>query len=403
VKVLGLQLGRPVSLDDVGYGDVAPAGADATLEYPETIGAAVTALTQLANYELRQDDSGKRLHVVPEAWDGLLVKWMFGSDSEPSQPVEPRPIHEMDVHAVRDATEMFGNFDYRYGGGRPKPLVARYLETDVLPLIPYVSPHTALGQEYFREVAALTRLAGWTAYDIGHHALAQRYLYQAFRLARAGGDKALCGRILAGMSHQANFLGHYERAVHLARAAAQGAQSQATPTTMALFHAMEARALASQGNSGETATALTTAEAWMARSQPENDPSWIKYFDRAELHAEFAHCFRDLGDSDLAAHHAQASINESENMYVRSLSFCRTVLATAHLQANELDEALTVARGVVDTAAELKSFRVLSYVEDFQNRLAVKINESSVREFSEYAAGKLPSKGLPVSGTLVFA
>ena len=59
-------------------------------------------------------------------------------------------------------------------------------------------------------VDALTRLAGWTAYDTGAHGLAQRYLFQAFRLAKAAGDKPLCGRILAGMSHQANFLGHYE-------------------------------------------------------------------------------------------------------------------------------------------------------------------------------------------------
>lgn len=403
VKVLSRELGRPVTLDAVGYGGVAPGNAESTLEYPETVGDSVTALTQLASYELRTGEPSKTLQVVPEAWTGLLATWMFGSEVERSRPVEPRAISAIDVQAVRDATVMFANYDYRYGGGRPKPLVARFLETDVLPTISFVSPVTSVGKDYFREAAALTRLAGWTAYDIGQHALAQRYLYHAFRLSRAAGDKALCGRILAGMSHQANFLGHFTHAVHLARAAAQGAQGYATATTMALFYAMEARALASQGNKCETTTAMAAAEKWMAQSEPSADPDWIRYFDHAELHAEFAHCFRDLGESEFANHHAAASIAESKNMYVRSLSFCRTVLATAHLQANELEAALEVARGVVDTAAELRSHRVVSYLADFRRRLANNSSDPIVREFGEYIQERLPSKGGPMSGRVVVA
>ncbi len=64
---------------------------------------------------------------------------------------------------------MFGNDDYRYGGGRPKLWVAKYLESDVLPQVQYMEPTKPLGAEYFQGVAALTRLTvtGWTAYDIG--------------------------------------------------------------------------------------------------------------------------------------------------------------------------------------------------------------------------------------------
>ncbi|MEU9686168.1 hypothetical protein [Amycolatopsis japonica] len=401
-KVLSQKLGRPVRLTDIGYEDSSVAPADSTLDYPETISAAAASLMQLANYELGRASS-ETLQVVPEAWDGLLAKWTYGDDHESSQPVEPRPISEVDVAVVVDATAMFANFDYRYGGGRPKPLVARFLETDVLPLIPHVSPRTPLGVEYFRAVAALTRLAGWTAYDIGQHALAQRYLYLGFRLAKAAQDKPLCGRILAGMSHQANFLGYFDRAVYLARAAAHGANGHATATTMALFHAMEARALASQGKATETAAALTAAEQWLDRSDPDKDPDWIRYFDRAELHAEFAHCFRDLGDASRAVEHAAASIAASENVYVRSLSFCRTVLATGHLQAGELEEALRVAEGVVDTAAELKSFRVISYLDDFRGRLQLHGNESVVRSFTEYSETKIPSKNAPAAGKLIVA
>jgi hypothetical protein len=121
---------------------------------------------------------------------------------------------------------------------------------------------------------------------------------------------------------------------------------------------------------------------------------WIRYFDRAELHAEFAHCFRDLNKPELANHHATASIRESSSLYVRSLSFCRTVLAISHLQNNDMEEAIAVASAVVDTAATLQSSRVLSYVADFRARLAaVCVDDPIVQRFNEYADNRLLSSG----------
>lgn len=404
VKVLNARLQRRIALEDVGYGGVSSDVPDQpALDYPETIQAAVTSLERLARFELKSQAPASGLVVVPEAWDGLLARWTYGEDSEAYTPVEPRPIGEVDIDVVKDATAYFANADYRFGGGRPRPMVGTFLKAEVLPLLPAVSPGTAIGREYFREVAALTRLAGWTAYDIGEHGLAQHYLFMAFRLARAADDKALCGRILAGMSHQANFLGYYERAVHLARGAAHGARDHATATAKALFHAMEARALASMGKIAETISALATAEQWLSQSDSDNDPEWIKYFDAAELHAEFAHCYRDLGQPELAVHHAAESIASSKNIYVRSLSFCRTVLATGHLQANEVEEAVKVAQGVVDTAAQLKSFRVVSYLHDFRKRLRVHANESVVQDFMEQANGLLGSVDHPASRRLFIA
>lgn len=401
-RALAEKLGRRVTLEEIGYGDVA-AGPDVGLEYPVDVAASVTALGQLTHSDLHDAAVVSGLRVVPEAWSTLLVRWLVDTDHEQSRPpADPRPVTVIDVEAIRDATVMFGNYDYKFGGGRPKPLVAKFLEIEVLPLLPHVSLTDPVGREYFREVAALTRLAGWTAYDAGAHGQAQRYLTQAFRLAKAAGDKALCGRILAGMSHQANFLGHYQRAVDLATAAHQGAKGYTTPTSVALFLAMKARAHASLGQEAEATAALLAAERQHAQGEPANDPVWIRYFDRAELHAEFAHCFRDLKKSELANYHAAASIRESSNLYVRSLSFCRTVLATSHLLNNDIEEALAVASGVVDTAATLQSFRVLSYVADFRTRLAtVCADDPIVRRFNEYADTQLSLKRAPMPRRLV--
>lgn len=389
-RALSEQLGRPVALADIGYDHVTAADSDTTTNYPVEVSDSIAALDLLTCEQTRCTPYSSALPVVPETWDSVIVRWFVDSDEEPSfQSTGQNTASDVDIGAVRDATLMFENFDYKYGGGRPKPLVAQYLECEVLPLLRHLDLSTSKGKRYLNEVASLARLAAWTAYDTGTHGLAQRYFIQAFRMAKAADDRALCGRILCGMSHQANFLGHYQHAIDLARAAQRGAKNHATPTTMALFHAMEARGLASIGDEKSVTRALLAAEQWHSQSRPENDPFWVRHFDSSELHAEFAHCFRDLGLPDRAQDHAIASIRESSAMYVRSLSFCRTVLATSHLLNNELDQALAVAREVIDSAVTLKSFRVQSYLDDFRQRLSPYARETEVRIFCEYLTSRL--------------
>ena len=81
-----------------------------------------------------------------------------------------------DVEVIRSATRMLASWDYQYGGGRSRLLVGQCLATEALPLARQVSPSTTIGREYLTAVAALARLAGWTAYDIGSHGSAQRLL-----------------------------------------------------------------------------------------------------------------------------------------------------------------------------------------------------------------------------------
>jgi len=395
-KVLSQALGRAAAVRELGYDDVQPEAADSTLEYPASVADSVAALTQLTGHHQR----ATKLLVVPEAWSDLLVKTMFGDPAPSPVPKDPASLSPAHAQQVRDATEMFATFDHRYGGGQSRPLAAKYLETSVLPLIQHVAPDSVVGREYFQAVASLTLRAGWTAYDVGAHAEAQRYLYHAHLLAQAAEDRAFSAHALACMSHQANYLGYVDHAMHLARGAVTVASSHATPTAMALFHSMEARALASQGNESGVTTALVSAESWLERRRPDDDPDWIWFFDRAELEAEFAHCFRDLGHADLAKHHASAAIAHHGDEFVRSTSFCRSVLAASHILANEPDEALTIANDVVDIATQLQSSRVLSYLTDIRNRLSG-FDTRGAAEFNDKLTEVLRLERSPVTGNII--
>lgn len=379
---------------------------DTRLEYPQRIDDSIDALSALARRELAPTPQDSELVVVPEAWANLLVQAMYGDDYDAPPLTNVAALSPEHVQQVHDATTMFSKFDHRYGGGASKPLVAQFLQTSVLPMLPRVSVDHHLGRDYFQVAAGLILRAGWTAYDIGHHATGQRYLYQAYRLARAAGDYVFSGHVLSCMSHQANFLGHFQHALHLARAAVHhGTLGCATPGVMAMFHAMEARALASQGRGRDVARALSTAESWMTKRVATHEPAWAWFFDSAELHAEFAHCYRDLGNPRLTQLHAAASITESETDFVRSLSFCRTVLATGHLLDNDLDQSTSIASHVIDTAAHLNSYRVISYLDDFRTRLTG-FDGQAVRVFDELYREKIAHNPLergPVPRSLVVA
>jgi tetratricopeptide (TPR) repeat protein len=393
-EALSVKLGVPVTVSDIGM-DYADGAISAAAAYPERFGDGVAVLGQLVRHDLAQPPSVAERPVDPDAWRELVARWFTDPDDEPG-PLLSHGLTAGDVDLVSVATEMFSGLDYRFGGGRPRLLVAHVLDTEILPTLGRITPGLPLASEYLSEVGALLRLGAWTAYDVGCHWLAQSYFTQALRIARAAGNRILGGRIFAGMSHQANYLGHFQRAVELARAAHEGFRGQGTPTAMAVAWAMEARAQASLHRERECAYAISEAERWFALRDPASEPSWLRYFDDAELHAEIAHCYRDLGYPAKACRHAELSIASSEDLYVRSLSFCRVVLATGHLLDGDLDQATAIAAGVVDTAADqLRSSRVLAYLGDFRERLTPYQDARPAREFEGYLAERLRRDGRP--------
>ena len=134
-RALSEALSRPVALVDIGYGHLA-ADSDAGISYPVEVSDSISALELLVDGESRHAPSGSTFLVTPEAWNSVLIRWFMDSDGESSPlPVGRWTVADVDIEALREATLMFENFDYKFGGGRPKPLVARYLDSEVLPLL----------------------------------------------------------------------------------------------------------------------------------------------------------------------------------------------------------------------------------------------------------------------------
>jgi len=201
------------------------------------------------------------------------------------------------------------------------------------------------------------------------------------------------GRLLSNMSHQATYLGNFDLAVQLARAAQEGSRNATSATTMAMFLAMEARAHAGNGEDGACSRALREAERYFEKSDSADDPLWIRYFDAAELAGEGAHCFRDLRSPKTTHEFVTRAIELTDPVYVRTLAFVRLVHAASYVQQREPGQAVAVARGAIELAGSLKSHRYLRYIRDLRSDLAPYEGESEVREFGEFVAERYPNLG----------
>jgi hypothetical protein len=367
---LGAKLGRVVTFEEIGF-DLAEAGSalDALhsgTQYPPDATRAVDVLEGLTNADL-----GDGLAIMKSEWDAgtvpsVITGYLFAEPAwtDPSSASRTEVTSAARIRAtVRNLTQL----DFQYGGGHTRKMLLFYWKSEILPALRqrYVG---SARREVFAAAADAAEVLGWSAYDAGRHGAAQRYFVQGLRLAREAGDAVMGGQILSNLSHQANYLGNLNEAVHLARAAQTATAGKASATVNAMFLAMEARALASLGDARGCGEVLHRAEQEFEKRRVEDDPDWISYFDHLELAGEAAHCFRDLGSSRQAQEFATHAIDPALTP-ARTRSFISMVHADGVLVAGNLDEAISLAAESIELAGSLQSSRYLRYVADFYRKI----------------------------------
>lgn len=323
---------------------------------------------------------------APPDQSGLLPRPRAQAERGQAERGPGQKVTGGDIAALRSVGELFRTLDDAYGGGHARQALVRYLEHECEPMLRGTYGEQT-GRRLFAAAADLTRLAGWTSYDIAAHGLAQRYFVQALRLAQAAGDRAYGSYVLVTMSRQAVYLGHGREAVQLARVAQQGVGTAAPPVVQALLHSAEARAHAVLGEVRACSGAMARAERALEAARPGDEvPYWARFFDEAQLADEFGHCNRDLQQFRASAQHAERSLQLRAPTFARSRLFCRVVLATARLGLGELDQACALGAEAAGQAAEMRSVRALEYVRDFERRLEPYKDAAPVRGYRDRVA-----------------
>ncbi|EME99494.1 transcriptional regulator [Streptomyces mobaraensis NBRC 13819 = DSM 40847] len=384
-EALGRKLGRTVTIDEIGMANGKNLASGVGLQFSPTVMGAIEQVCELWRSDVGRRDFLSGTSVASSALVEPSRDWLItGADPQVARSAGAR-VGVSDVEAVRATTEALVELDHRYGSGHVRPVVVHYLNSVVSGLLAG-SYREAVGRELFAAVARLTELAGYMAVDTGQPGLAQRYYIQALRLAQAAGDRGYGGYVLAAsMSHLAASLGNPREIAQLAKAAQEGARGQVTPRVEAMFYAAEARghALLGDARSCQTvaAKAVTKLEQADGGIDSGDDPSWIRHFDRAYLSDELAHCHRDLGQSEPARRHAEDALANHSEGRVRRRAIGLLLLATAHVQQREVEEACATGTRALELLGTLRSNRGAEYLEDFQQRLQPFRDEPAVRDF----------------------
>jgi hypothetical protein len=384
-EALGRELGRTLTLDEIGMADVRGQSTGVGLHFAPTAAGAVEHAC-----ELWRSDVGRR-----GAFEGAAVAssvlvepsrdWLITPpDGQVARGTGAR-VGMPDVTAVQATTDSLSQLDHRFGGGNVRPVVVHCLNSVVAGLLTG-SYREAVGRALFAAAARLTELAGYMAVDTGRPGLAQRHYVQALRLAQGAGDRAYGGYVLAAsMSHLTASLGNPREAAQLARAAQEGARGWATARAEAMFCAAEARGHALMGDVRACHEAAGRARRAMERAaaaDPSDDPVWIAHFDEAYLADELAHCHRDLRRPREAAEQAAESLAGHPESRVRRRAIGMFLLASAQLEKRELEHACHTGAKAVELLTTLRSGRGVEYLEDFRRRLVPFVKEPVVRDFT---------------------
>ena len=118
--------------------------------------------------------------------------------------------------------------DDAHGGLRVLPYVSAQFQTAAHIL--RQGSHTAqVTRQLFGVVARLAQHAGWAAFDVGRHGLAQRYYLTALRAAHQAADRQLAAHVLGDLAFQAGSAGARKDAGELAEVAFARSSPAAAP------------------------------------------------------------------------------------------------------------------------------------------------------------------------------
>ncbi|MGH3721825.1 MAG: hypothetical protein ACRDRI_23865 [Pseudonocardiaceae bacterium] len=395
-KVLSRALHHEVSVTDCGSADRAPAAEDPYdgLRCAGTLDGTLRTVVELSGRDMR-----RRKLLLGSVFSAAAFSEpaLFALTVPPAQStarVAGRRVGMAEVEILTEQVTHLRQLDYRYGSGRLREQVVSLLNREANGLL-HGTYSDKTGKALLIAVAQATRLAGFTAFDVGRPALAQRYFIQALDLAMAAGDRRYAAYVLSDMSRMVlqvgqNALTEHDRlrngrqAVALARAGLAVAQGTVTPGQAAELHASEARGFALSGDSREARRAVLESQRCQESVRPEDEPPWLGLYTEAAFAADLAKCLSDIGESAQAIKLSAGVLRDYEPWRVRARCFAQTDLAGTHLLGRDFEQAAAVGRDALRTAAQVNSARTLDRLRTLQRQIQpLRAGSPQLRELDE--------------------
>ncbi len=309
--MLSGRLRREVTVSDCGFADRTPPDEDPHdgLTTSGTLEGALRTVVELSGRDMRRRKLLGSVFSAAAFAEPTLVT-LTVPPAESTARAGGRRIGMADVEILTEQIIHLGQLDHRYGSGRVREQIVALLHRESNELL-HGTYSEKTGRALLTAVAKATRLAGYTAADVGRHALAQRYYIQGLDLTMRAGNRAYAAEMLSEMSRMTLLIGHntpteHDRFRHgrqaaaLARAGLTIAQGTAAPVLVAELHAMEGRALALLGDTRGARQAVLTAQRLFGSLHADDEAP--VFYSEAAIASELGRCLHDVGEPR-ASHH----------------------------------------------------------------------------------------------------
>jgi hypothetical protein len=349
--ILAARVGRPLTLEDIGMGKANTPQPAAT---PLT--GFIDRSTALWRGDLQQRPDLQAAPVItglPAV--GPVWEWENPPDDTDVSRVGTPRVGNADVELLVSARTHYEQMYRKAGGVTTRGRVVRFLNSETAPLLRGAYTD-ATGRQLHRAVGALVAVAGICSYDSDAQGLAQRYFHQALRLAKASGDRAFGGYVIALLVNQALYMREYRQAVAFAEAGLRTAGHAITPALACDLHAMQAKAFSRMGDQAGAHRAMVAAETAYGQIRPEEEPAETGYVQPGLLEANLADALMRLGDVAPATTYAAEAV--ATQAHERGRVHRLATLSDCQLRAGDAERAAATAAGVLETMQGMESRRL---------------------------------------------
>jgi transcriptional regulator with XRE-family HTH domain len=301
----------------------------------------------------------------------------------------PDHIGLSDVARLQAMTEHLRGVDRQHGGGACREAVLAQLTWAQQLLGAQASEETT--RALHRTIADLHLLAGWASFDVGVLGPARRHYARAMEHARFVDEASLVAKVLYCLGRLHLHHGWVSQALRLFQLGQVAAQESGIGRAIAMQHANLGWAHALAGDARQALACVGRARDEYGRSESDQVPPWIGFFDAAELQALRGMALAHLPDPT-PEQRAAAIERFSFSTALRELPFARprafelTALSWLLIENGEVEHGIRVGNEAVDVAAPIRSQRVVDRFAPLRSALARHHSQGDARDLAERIA-----------------
>ncbi|MEU5762177.1 helix-turn-helix transcriptional regulator [Nocardia sp. NPDC047648] len=280
----------------------------------------------------------------------------------------PSKVGLVEIRQLEAAADLFSTWDATYGSGVVRDVVGAQVRTAFTYLGAECAPKNR--PDLLLAVGALTHTAAFMAFDACEHADATKMFQLALTCAEEADAWHLRAKVLSSMGRQKIWTGQIEQGLADIDRAFQHSD-RLTSTERAMLFTARARGHAKRGRIQDTLTAVGHADENFANSEPQNDPSWMAYYDSAQHAGDTGHALFDLAVHGKFAGEARsrlaAAVAGHGDEAIRSRTMSTIKLASLVMATGDREEAVAIGATAMKRASAIKSRRAAEDIQELRD------------------------------------